>query len=41
MVIRTGKKIGEVNIEVEKGKTGKAEVYRYLGNWINERGYDM
>ena len=39
MVIRTGKeRIEEVDIEVEKGKIGKAEEYSYLGNWINERG---
>ena len=31
-------KIEEVDIEVEKGKIGKTEEYRYLGNWISERG---
>ena len=27
-----------MDIEVEKGKMRKVEEYRYLGNWINERG---
>ena len=39
MVIKTGReKEKEVNIVLEKGKIEKTEDYKYLGNWINEKG---
>lgn len=39
MVIKTGKeKISEVEIEVKQGTISLIDKYKYLGNWINEKG---
>ena len=39
MIVRTGKKkVEEANIEVKMGKVERTNEYKYLGNWIGEKG---
>ena len=39
MIIKAGReKEEEVNIKVEKGQITRAKEYKYLGNWISEKG---
>ena len=39
MIIKTGReKEEEININVEKGQITRTNEYKYLGNWMSEKG---
>jgi hypothetical protein len=41
MVMKTGKRneeVQDIKVKVKQGEIERAEIYKYLGNWLNEQG---